>query len=122
VIAVGIQLLGSAALLLTVLRHGIFEAGDQRRFLLAYEKEVEYHLRQTTPTLDVGTQIYKDLRSEAHKARDEEKRAGKLSQQVVKEQEAKLRKMSNHMTKTMEQKSEPKLEVICVHIRRCIYI
>jgi hypothetical protein len=54
--------------------------GDQRRFLLAYNQELEDHLRQTTPTLDVGTQTNKDRRSEAHKARDDIKRAGKLSQ------------------------------------------
>ena len=53
---------------------------DQRRFLLAYNQELEDHLRQTTPTLDVGTQTIKDRRSEAHKVRDDIKRAGKLSQ------------------------------------------
>ncbi len=33
---------------------------DQRRFLLAYNQELEDHLRQTTPTLDVGTQTNGD--------------------------------------------------------------
>jgi len=37
------QLLGSTALLHMVLHHGIFDAGEQRRFLLAYEQILEDH-------------------------------------------------------------------------------
>ena len=77
-----------------VLRHGIFDAGKQRRFLLAFEQDLEDHLRQTTPTIEPKSQIYKDMRTNAHKARDEEKRAIQLSLHVVKEQEVKLRKMT----------------------------
>ena len=92
------QLLGSTALLHMVLRHGIFDAGEQRRFLLAYEQILEDHLRQTTPTIDVGSPIYKDMQRKAHKAREDEKRANKMALQVAQELDVKFRKMSTAIT------------------------
>ena len=106
------QLLGSPALLHMVLCHGIFDAGEQRRFLLAYEQNLEDHLRQTTPTIDPKSQIYKDIRSNAHKARDEEKRANKLCLHVVKEQEVKLRKMT--------ERGRPQIDLIATNFEELV--
>ena len=88
------QLLGSQALLDMTLRHGIFDAGKQRCYLLAFEQDLEEHKRQNNPTIDPKSQTYKYVRNNAHKARDEERRANKLSLQVVKEIEVKSRKMA----------------------------
>ena len=73
------QLLGSPALLDLVLRHGIVDAKLQRLFLLTFEKMREDYLRQTTPTIDVGSPIYKEYQSKAQKARDAEKIANKMA-------------------------------------------
>ena len=87
------QLLGSQALLDMILRHGIFDAGKQRCYLLAFEQDLEVH-KLANPTIDPKSQTYKDIRNNANKARDEERRANKLSLQVVKEVEVKSRKMA----------------------------
>ena len=87
------QLLGSQALLDMTLRHGIFDAGKQRCYLLAYYRNLEVH-KLANPTIDTTSQEYKDTRHNAYKARDEERRANKLSSQVAEEIEFKSLKMA----------------------------
>ena len=87
------QLLGSPALLDMTLRHGIFDAGKQRCYLLAYFRNLEVH-KLANPTIDPKSQEYKDIRHNAYKARDEERRANKLALQVAEEIEVKSRKMA----------------------------
>ena len=72
------QLLGSPALLDLVLRHGYFDAKFQRLFLLTFE-QMRDNLRQTTPTIDVGSPIYKEYQSKALEARHTEKTANKMA-------------------------------------------
>lgn len=87
------QLLGSQALLDMTLRHGIFDAGKQRCYLLAYFRNLEVH-KLANPTIDPTSQEYKDTRHNAYKARAEERRANKLSSQVAEEIEFKSLKMA----------------------------
>ena len=73
------QLLGSPAFLDLVLRHGIFDAEFQRLFLLTFEQMREDYLRQTTPTIDVESPIYKEYQSKALEARHTEKTADNMA-------------------------------------------